>query len=473
VEAVRKPTLKYALHLSLSVYHPQVLSFLRLAAPSWGTISSLLSQFEAVCRLFKVPLAVIDGKAVLLLADDVAAAAAAAAAAGVASAIAGAAGGNGSSVGLPDLLCCFANLDQLEHLFEAGSKAMAAAEAEGTAAAAATAAAAEAAAVKNADEGPPGVAPSCDSSNNTQQQRSPEQQQLHDELCVETATAVGRQLSEDSCQAAAAQWQQQQHPDSQPAADAAAAGPAVQKLQQSMLDSMHQVSGELVLMLNVFLQADNSSFWCWYVICLSLYEAASCCSSNLIGANSMYHVLAMPLPAVVAFMLWLQARRNRDATYGQLQQGLRLHWQQLQQLPHVVLHLPSMPCEQQQQQQQQQLTSGTGWHRPCQQQQQQLWRVLDVIRQQQQQQQQQQHHQQSGDTMVIGGTLANATAAKQAVVALVVDQPVLNQLQAYWMQLLSRAGVQEPEAHVRYWHRMAAVSVTCSVIMYHKAVQTW
>jgi hypothetical protein len=169
----------------------------------------------------------------------------------------------------------------------------------------------------------------------------------------------------------------------------------------------------------------------------------------------MYPLLAMPLTAVVAFLYWLQARRNRDATFIELQHGLRLHWQQLQQQPHVVLHLPSMPCEQQQQQQQQ-LISGSGQHKPCQQQQQQLWRVLDVVRQQQQQQQ---RHQQSGDTMLKVGTLANATAAKQSVVALVVDQPVSKQLQAYWMQLLRQAGVHEPEAHVRYWHPMFAASV--------------
>jgi hypothetical protein len=45
---------------------------------------------------------------------------------------------------------------------------------------------------------------------------------------------------------------------------------------------------------------------------------------------------------------------------------------------------------------------------------------------------------------------ADATAAKQAVVVLVLDQPVSKQLQAYWMQLLRRAGVEEPETHIRY-----------------------
>jgi hypothetical protein len=149
----------------------------------------------------------------------------------------------------------------------------------------------------------------------------------------------------------------------------------------------------------------------------------------------------------------LQARCSRDATFNQLQQSLRLHWQQLQQQPHVVLHLPSMPVEQQQQQQQQQLSPSGGQARPCQQQHQ-LWRVLDVVRQQQQQQQQR------SDCVLAGAANATAStaaaAASKSVVALVMDQPVSKQLQAHWMQLLRRAGVQDPEAHIRY--RLPSVS---------------
>lgn len=100
----------------------QVVSFIRVAAPLWSTVSVLLSQLEAVCRVFKVPLAVIDGKELLQLAQDIRANVGSSSTSGDA-----AAGTARSAVGLPELLCCIANLEEVEHLFTSVSEEIAAA----------------------------------------------------------------------------------------------------------------------------------------------------------------------------------------------------------------------------------------------------------------------------------------------------------------------------------------------------------
>lgn len=119
----------------------QVLSFIRIAAPFWAIVSILLSQLEAVCRVFKVPLAVVDGHEILQLARRIqsitssscgrtssdAAAGDSAAASNSATAEAGTDETAKLAVGLPDLLCCIANLDELEHLFTSASDELVAA----------------------------------------------------------------------------------------------------------------------------------------------------------------------------------------------------------------------------------------------------------------------------------------------------------------------------------------------------------
>lgn len=102
----------------------QVVSFIRVAAPSWRTVSALLSQLEAVCRVFKVPLAVIDGKEVLQLALDLRNSSSSGSGTGDSSS--GSAVISRPAVGLPELLGCIANLNEVEHLFNSVSEEMAA-----------------------------------------------------------------------------------------------------------------------------------------------------------------------------------------------------------------------------------------------------------------------------------------------------------------------------------------------------------
>lgn len=99
----------------------QVLSFITIAAPVWHAVSVLLSQLESVCRVFRIPLAVIEGKEVLQLAHEFSGSGD-----GSGEHITGAPAAERPAVGVPELLCCIANLDELECLLTSVSEELAA-----------------------------------------------------------------------------------------------------------------------------------------------------------------------------------------------------------------------------------------------------------------------------------------------------------------------------------------------------------
>lgn len=146
-------------------------------------------------------------------------------------------------------------------------------------------------------------------------------------------------------------------------------------------------------------------------------------------------------------MQHLQARRDRDSAFQLLQAALRHHWQDIQQRPHVVLHMPSLPAWAVNPAQQDGNPAGTQPY----QQHHQMWRLLDVIRPPVSSAA---HGSvganiRSNSASARAGSCSSSVGESKALHVLVTSEEISKQLQTHWMQLLKLAGIAGPTNHVR------------------------